>query len=83
MVNFEATTKISFDREIEEYRVRLFINGEYQAGSDYFTDCKIDAKETAKEMEKKALLSDLNNETAKEEMNQWIQDSIDLNEWCE
>jgi hypothetical protein len=83
MVNFDATTKISFDREMEEYRVRLFINGEYQAGSDYFTDCKIDAKETAKHMKENAFFSELNNETAKEEMNQWIQDSIDLDEWSD
>ena len=59
MVNFEASTKISFDREMEEYRVSLFINGEYQAGADYFTDCKIDAKETAKHMKENAKAAEI------------------------
>jgi len=53
-----ATTKITFNRDTEEYRVRLFIDGEYQAGADYFTDDKQDAKDTAKHMEAHAVKSD-------------------------
>ena len=45
-----------------EYRVRLFVDGNYQAGSDYFTDCKIDAKETAK-----AMVDNCTSDTTKEE----------------
>lgn len=44
----EATTKIS--KVDGEYRVRLFIDGEYQAGADYFTDDKQDAQDTAAHM---------------------------------
>lgn len=44
----KATTKIS--KKEGEYRVRLFIDGVYQAGGDYFTDDKTDAKRTAEAM---------------------------------
>ena len=43
-----ATTKIS--KREDEYRVRLFLDGEYQAGSDYFTEDKEDANVTAAAM---------------------------------
>lgn len=43
-------TKIS--RNDGEYRVRLFVNGNYQAGSDYFTDDRQDAEDTAEAMKK-------------------------------
>lgn len=41
-----------------EYRVRLFINGEYQAGADYFTDDKQDARDTAAHMQANGTYSD-------------------------
>ena len=50
------TTKTT--KQGDEYRVRLFVNGEYQAGADYFTDDKRDAKETAAVMVKNGGLSD-------------------------
>ncbi len=52
------TTKISFNRNYNEYRVRLFIGGKYQAGADYFTDDRRDAEDTAKQMELKGCVSD-------------------------
>lgn len=42
------TTKTT--KQDGEYRVRLFIDGEYQAGADYFTTDKQDAKDTAAAM---------------------------------
>ena len=52
-----ATTKISKTQD-GEYRVRLFIDGEYQAGADCFeTDLKA-AKGSARMMEEKAHFSD-------------------------
>lgn len=44
------TTKISEKNQHGEYRVRLYIDGEYQEFSDYFTDSKEDAENTAKHM---------------------------------
>ena len=41
------TTNITFNRNLNEYRVCLFINYVYQAGSDYFTDELQDANDTA------------------------------------
>ena len=72
----KAETKITKNEE-GEYRVRLFIEGEYQAGADYFTDCKIDAKETAKHMENNAFLSDLSTDFAKEEMREYQEEMIE------
>lgn len=43
------TTKIS--KQNGEYRVRLFNNGEYQEGCDYFTEDHDDAIGAAKRME--------------------------------
>ena len=59
------TTKIS--KADGEYRIRLFIDGQYQAGADYFTDDKQDAIETAAAMQRKAGLSDKTTENAKAE----------------
>jgi len=75
-LEMKASTKITRNEE-GEYRVRLFIEGEYQPGSDYFTDCKIDAKETAKEMERNAFLSDLSTYIAKEEMEDYKEEMED------
>lgn len=50
------TTKTT--KQDGEYRVRLFINGEYQAGADYFTDDKQDAVATAKHMQANGTYSD-------------------------
>lgn len=50
-----------------EYRVRLFIDGEYQAGADYFTDCKEDAAATAKHMQEHGGYSDKSTDFAKAE----------------
>ena len=44
----QATTKTT--KSNGEYRVRLFVDGEYQPGADYFTDDIDDAKETAARM---------------------------------
>lgn len=47
-----ATTKIS--KKDGEYCVKLYIDGVYQKGADYFTDDKEDAEGTAKQMILKA-----------------------------
>lgn len=65
----KATTKRT--KVDGEYRVRLFIDGEYQAGADYFTDCLQDAKDTAKLMEAKPSYSDKECQTAKDEQYQY------------
>lgn len=61
------TTKISYDRDYSEYRVRLFVDGVYQAGADYFTDDKADAKATAKHMQANGSISDKTTDFAKAE----------------
>lgn len=61
------TVKISHNEEYNEYRVRLFVDGAYQAGADYFTDDKQDAKETAKHMKAFGGLSDKTTDFAKTE----------------
>lgn len=50
------TTKTT--KQDGEYRVRLFVDGVYQAGADYFTNDKQDAKDTAKQMELNGCESD-------------------------
>lgn len=45
----DVTTKIS-KNQYGEYVVRLYIDGKYQPGSNYFTDDLEDARETAKHM---------------------------------
>jgi len=59
-----ATTQISFNKETEEYRVRLFIDGEYQAGADYYTDDEFDAKTTGAIMAHNARPSDKTTKVA-------------------
>ena len=39
--------KIYFDSELEEYSVRLYINGKERQAAEYFTDDKQDAENTA------------------------------------
>ena len=58
-----------------EYRVRLFINNEYQAGADYFTDCKEDAVLTAKLMKENGGFSDKSSTAA-------IEEQADFEEEC-
>jgi hypothetical protein len=60
-----------------EYRVRLFIDGEYQAGADYFTDDVVEANETAKAMEEDAYLSDKSSDVARGEAEDFVEDAID------
>ena len=50
-----------------EYRVRLFVDGEYQSGADYFTTDKQDAKDTALAMTKNGGISDKTTDFAKDE----------------
>lgn len=64
-MNNTAKTKIT--KNDGEYRVRLFINDEYQAGADYFTDDKQDAVSTAKLMEESGGFSDKTTAAAIEE----------------
>ena len=64
-----ATTKIT--KQDDEYRVRLFIDGEYQAGADYFADYKDDAIETAAEMVDKAEISDKTTANARDEQDEF------------
>ena len=59
------TTKIT--KSDGEYRVRLFVDGEYQPGADYYTDDKEDALETAAAMERNGGKSDKNTTEAIEE----------------
>lgn len=42
-----TTAKIYRDAEWNEYRVKFFKDGEYQPNSDYHSDTKTDAYETA------------------------------------
>jgi hypothetical protein len=58
-------TKIT--KNDNEYRVRLFIDGIYQAGADYFTDDHQDAKDTASGMARNASQSDKTTDFAKAE----------------
>jgi len=60
-----------------EYRVRLFIDGEYQAGADYFTDDVAEAHETAKAMEEDAHLSDKDSDVARDEARDFVEDAIE------
>lgn len=46
-----VTTRISYSRTWEEYRVELFIDGMRDEKATYFTDDVDDARVTAKEME--------------------------------
>lgn len=64
-----ATTKIT--RTDGEYRVRLFIDEEYQPGADYFTDDKEDARDTAKHMELHGGKSDHSTDFAQAELDDY------------
>jgi hypothetical protein len=44
------TTKTTYNQDYDEYKVRLFVDGVYQSGADYFTNDKQDARDTAKRM---------------------------------
>lgn len=70
----KATTKTTRNTD-GEYRIRLFINGEYQAGADYFTDDKEDAILTAAAMAEKAGYSDKSTDFAKEEQREFEEQS--------
>jgi len=59
----------------DEYRVRLFIDGEYQAGADYYTDDLDDARDTARLMEKGAVHSDKETEFAKDEQTEYDEEN--------
>jgi len=59
------TTKTT--RQDGEFRVRLFIDGVYQAGADYFTDDKEDAQVTAAMMVKNGTETDKTTDFAKSE----------------
>lgn len=65
------TTKISYNGELGEYRIRLFVNGAYQAGADYFTDDKGDARNTARHMERTGGISDKTTDFAKDEQSDY------------
>jgi hypothetical protein len=43
--------KLHYDRDWQEYQVRVFINGVYSEDKTYFTDDKQDAIDTKKAME--------------------------------
>lgn len=60
-----ASTKMT--KTDGEYRIRLFIDGNYQAGADYFTDDQQDAIKTAALMLENAGYSDKTTDFAKDE----------------
>lgn len=64
------TTKITKSAD-GEYRVRLFLNGVYQAGADYFTDDRDDANETAALMRANGGESDKTTDFAKAEQEEY------------
>ena len=43
----QVKTEIFFNPEFGEYLVKIYRQGNYQSGADYFTDCKQDARDTA------------------------------------
>lgn len=61
------TTKTTYNREYNEYRVRLFIDGIHQAGADYFTNDREDAEHTAAHMKANGGYSDKTTSFAKDE----------------
>ncbi len=60
-----------------EYRVRLFVDGVYQAGADYFTDDRDDAIATAELMRQQGGISDKTTDFAKAEQADYDEDVID------
>jgi len=69
-----ATTKRTKNSD-GEYRVRLFIDGEYQPGADYYTDDLDDAKSTAKHMEENAVESERDNDVARDELAEYNEET--------
>jgi hypothetical protein len=75
----KITTTIT-NTDSDEFRVRLFIDGVYQAGADYFTNDKKDAESTADAMKKKAVPSDKKDENAIREQKEYNRE-IQFNYW--
>lgn len=48
--NQTKTGKLFFNSDWDEFVVQLWINGVHQAGADYHTDDRQDAKDTMKHM---------------------------------
>lgn len=67
-----CTTKTTFNREYGEFRVRCFINGVYQAGGDYFTSDREDAKATAKHMQENPCHTEGTSDFAKAELKAFL-----------
>lgn len=42
--------KIHWNTELQEFRIRLYVNGKARPEADYFTDDKTDAENTATRM---------------------------------
>lgn len=76
------TTKTTYNNEYNEYRVRLFVDGEYQAGADYFTDDKKDAASTAKYMRDNGLASDKTSAFAIDELETYLRENGCLYDVC-
>jgi hypothetical protein len=74
-----ATTKTSKTTE-GEYRVRLFIDGIYQAGADYFASDKAEANATAAFMIERACHSDETTDFAKAEAADYVEECGEENE---
>jgi len=50
------TTKITYNRGLNEYTVKFFIDGVYQSKADYYTDDKSDAEDTAEHFKSGSLV---------------------------
>ena len=73
MANY--TSKIKHDKDWNEYRVRFFIDGVYQAGGDYYTEDKEDAVATAQNLCASGFgATDKNDEAAIEEQKDFYND---------
>ena len=72
------TTKIS--KKDDEYRVRVFVDGEYQAGADYYTDSRQDAEDTANYIvkHKAAGISDKTTDFAIKEAEEYLAEEADV-----
>ena len=63
----DAEIRTEITEDDGEFRVRLFIDGEHQAGADYFAGDREEAEETAKAMEADAHISDKTTSFAQDE----------------
>ncbi|MGL1932725.1 MAG: hypothetical protein OCC45_13350 [Desulfotalea sp.] len=73
--NFDFTpSRHQFSGDV--YRVRLFINCEYQAGADYITDEPSDAKFELERMKENGKISDKTTDLAKRQQAHYI-DSLE------